>query len=226
MKKERCQDAGNKIRLQWGYLYRLSGNWNRAGGCDLGARYGLHLDLEWDAPLRGHFIKRLSSFCRLIRFDRRGTGLSDRPLKMATLEERSDDIHAVMDAAGSRQAVIFGELDGASMACLFAATYPERTRSLMVWGCQARWVKSDDYPWGQEPGEFARLVQDLQEHWPSAEWLLGPGAGIGEVDQVTSEGILRYCRTAASPSSAAAYERMNADIDIRPILSAISCPPW
>ena len=86
-------------------------------------------------------------------------------------------------------------------------------------------VKSDDYPWGQTPEEFARLAQDLQEHWPSLEWLLGPGVGLGkDFDPVSLEAVLRYCRAAASPSAAAAYERMNADIDIRPILSAIHVP--
>jgi pimeloyl-ACP methyl ester carboxylesterase len=184
-----------------------------------------HLDLDWDLPIRAQFLERFSSFCRLIRFDKRGTGLSDRPLKVATLEERSDDIRAVMDAAGSQQAVIFGASEGASMACLFAATYPERTRLLMIWGGQARWVKSDDYPWGLTLEEDDRMIQDVQAHWPSLEWLLGPGAGLGkEVDPVFLDWMLRYCRAAASPSAAAAYERMNAQIDIRAILTTIRVP--
>lgn len=184
-----------------------------------------HLDLEWDLPIWAHFYERFSAFCRLIRFDKRGTGLSDRPLKMATLEERADDIRAVMDAAGSRQASILGRSEGASMACLFAATYPARTRSLMVWGGQARWVKTDDYPWGLTPEESERITQDVQQHWPSLEYILGPGAGLGkDVDPAYLNWFIRYGRAAASPSAAAAYERMNAQIDIRAILPTIRVP--
>ena len=112
--------------------YQVTGN----GPVDLVWAPGTvsHLDLDWDTPVRAQFFERVSAFCRLIRFDKRGTGLSDRPLKMATLEERTDDIRAVMDAVGSKRATILGFSEGASMACLFAATYPERTRSLIVWG--------------------------------------------------------------------------------------------
>lgn len=139
-----------------------------------------HLDLDWDSPVKSQFIKRLSTFCRLIRFDKRGTGLSDRPIKMATLEQRTDDIRTVMDAVGSPQATVMGMSEGASMACLFAATYPERTRSLIVWGGQARWVKTDDYPWGSTPEEYALLIEKVQEGWPSTDYILGPGAGFGK----------------------------------------------
>ncbi len=184
-----------------------------------------HLDLDWESPPRASFWEGLSRFCRLIRFDKRGTGLSDRPLQMATLEERADDIRAVMDAAGSQRAVIFGASEGASMACLFAATHPERTRSLMVWGGQARWIRTDDYPWGDTPEAHARMVRDVQEHWPSLEYVLGPGAGLGkDVDPAYLEFVLRYMRAAASPSAAAAYERMNGQIDIRAILPTIRVP--
>ncbi len=91
-----------------------------------------HLDLDWELPAKARFIEGLSTFTRLIRFDKRGTGLSDRPTEAATLEERTDDIRAVMDAAGSSRAAIFGMSEGASMACLFAATYPERTLGLVL----------------------------------------------------------------------------------------------
>ena len=92
-----------------------------------------HLDLDWEMPRRALFFERFSKFCRLIRFDKRGTGLSDRPVKMATLEERTDDIRAVMDDIGIERANIFGVSEGGSMACLFAATYPQRVNSLLVW---------------------------------------------------------------------------------------------
>ena len=106
-----------------------------------------HLDLDWEIPQRALFFERFSKFCRLIRFDKRGTGLSDRPVKMATLEERTDDIRAVMDDIGIECANIFGVSEGGSMACLFAATYPQRVNSLLVWGAQARWIASPDHPW-------------------------------------------------------------------------------
>lgn len=184
-----------------------------------------HLDLDWDSPVRAHFIERLSSFCRLIRFDKRGTGLSDRPTKMATLEERTDDIRAVMDAVGSRKATILGVSEGASMACLFAATYPERTQSLIIWGGQARWVKTHDYPWGLSSDRYDRLIESVQNSWPSLEYIQGPGAGYGDdVDPTLLDWLLRYFRAAGNPSAVAAYERMNAEIDIRPILKAICVP--
>ena len=112
-----------------------------------------HLDLDWEIPKRALFFERFSTFCRLIRFDKRGTGLSDRPVKMATLEERTDDIRAVMDDIGIESANIFGVSEGGSMACLFAATYPQRVNSLLVWGAQARWIASPDHPWGQTQEE-------------------------------------------------------------------------
>jgi pimeloyl-ACP methyl ester carboxylesterase len=203
--------------------YQITGN----GPVDLLLAPGTvsHLDLDWDSPVIARFYERIGTFCRLIRFDKRGTGLSDRPLKMATLEERTDDIRAVMDAAGSLQATVLGRSEGASMACLFAATYPERTRSLIVWGGQARWAKTDDYPWGQTHEEYERLIQNAQDHWPSREYILGPGAGLGEeVDPVYLDWFVRYCRAAASPSAVAAYERMNYEIDVRPILPTVRVP--
>ena len=184
-----------------------------------------HLDLDWDSPLKRKFIERLGSFCRLIRFDKRGTGLSDRPMRMATLEERTDDIRAVMNAVGSAQASIMGVSEGASMACLFAATFPKRTRSLIVWGGQARWVKTEDYPWGQTSEEFERMIKRIEEGWPSLDYILGPGAGYGEdLDPSAIDRVMRYCRAAGSPSAVAAYERMNMEIDIRPLLETIQAP--
>ena len=184
-----------------------------------------HLDLAWDWPATARYIERLSSFCRLIRFDKRGTGLSDRPTNAATLEERIDDIRAVMDAAGSKDAVIFGASEGGSMACLFAATYPTRTRAVILWGVQARWIKSEDYPWGLTPEENQSMVDDLLENGVTLQYLTGTGAGLGkDVDPAHLEFILRLARAGGSPSAVAALERMNAEIDIRDILPTIHAP--
>jgi pimeloyl-ACP methyl ester carboxylesterase/class 3 adenylate cyclase len=184
-----------------------------------------HLDMDWEFPLRAEFFQRLSSMFRLIRFDKRGTGLSDRPTTMATLEQRTDDIRAVMDAVGIESAIIFGMSEGASMAAMFAATHPERTRALLIWGAMARWIASEDHPWGLSQEETDRLIQDVQDNWASERYLRGPGAGLGpDVDDAVLQHWMRYDRAAASPSAAAAYERMNAQIDIRPILGAIKVP--
>ncbi len=184
-----------------------------------------HLDLDWEVPARALFFERFSQRCRLIRFDKRGTGLSDRPLKMATLEERTDDIRAVMDAVGIEKANLLGVSEGGSMACLFAATHPHRVRTLLIWGAQARWIASADHPWGQTQDGHDQMMRMIHDDWPSLDYLTGPGAGLGKnADPAYIEAITRYMRAAASPSAVYAYEQMNGQIDTRPILSAISAP--
>ncbi|PYK68475.1 MAG: adenylate/guanylate cyclase domain-containing protein [Verrucomicrobia bacterium] len=184
-----------------------------------------HLDMDWEFPMRADFLRKLGSVCRLIRFDKRGTGLSDRPTGMATLEERSDDIRAVMDAVGLESAVILGVSEGASMACIFAATYPLRTRSLLTWGGMARWLATEDHPWGLNAQQYAEMIKDVQENWPSEWYIRGPGAGMGpNASQDLIEHARRYMRAAGSPSAVAAYETMNSEIDIRSILGAIKVP--
>jgi class 3 adenylate cyclase/pimeloyl-ACP methyl ester carboxylesterase len=181
-----------------------------------------HLDLDWEWPARARFYEDLGRFSRLIRFDKRGTGLSDRPTEAATLEERTDDIRAVMDAAESERAYVMGVSEGGSMACLFAATYPERTRGLLLWGTQARWTQAPDYPWGLDRRENEAMLDLLRAGWPSLEYVLGPGAGIGrDVDPALVEWWMRYLRSAASPSSIVAMEQLNAEIDVRGILPTI-----
>jgi pimeloyl-ACP methyl ester carboxylesterase len=184
-----------------------------------------HLALDWDRPFSRMLIERLSRFVRLIRFDKRGTGMSDRMAKAATLEERTDDIRAVMDAAGSERAVILGRSEGGSMACLFAATYPQRTRSLVVWGCQARWLSAPDYPWGMSPREYAEALRDLRENWPSRRYLMTWGAGLGtDADPAVVDDWMRYFQAAASPSAIYEYERINGACDIREVLPVIRVP--
>lgn len=186
-----------------------------------------HLALPWQraAGRIPPMIERYSRFARLIRFDKRGTGMSDRVTDAATLEERADDIRAVMDAAGSAQAVIFGASEGGSMGCMFAAMHPERTRSLIVWGCQARFVRAPDYPYGQSEAEYARRLGRLEREWPSRDYVRTWGAGLGplateeEVDQ-----ILEFAQMAATPAAVVALERTNGALDIRDILPTIRVP--
>ncbi|HXW36550.1 MAG TPA: adenylate/guanylate cyclase domain-containing protein [Nitrososphaerales archaeon] len=183
-----------------------------------------HLDMDWEWPTRADFFEKLSSFCRLIRFDKRGTGMSDRPTYAATLEERIDDIRAVMDGAGSESAFVFGASEGGSMACLFGATYPSRTRGIIIWGSQARWVKTDDYPWGMTPEENKRMISDLSENGVTLDYVQGPGAGLNTADPALLDWFMRYGRAGGSPSSFVALEKMNSEIDIRGILPTLRVP--
>jgi pimeloyl-ACP methyl ester carboxylesterase len=107
-----------------------------------------HLEQAWEDPAYARFLQQLSSFSRLIRFDKRGTGLSDRSVEIPTLEQRMDDVRAVMDAAGSKRAALFGISEGGPMSVLFAATYPERVSALILYGSIAKGAWSPDYPWG------------------------------------------------------------------------------
>jgi pimeloyl-ACP methyl ester carboxylesterase len=109
-----------------------------------------HLDLVWEAPPIRHFVERLASFARVIPFDRRGVGLSDPLPGLATLDERMDDVRAVMDAAGSERAALLGASEGGTMCMLFAATYPDRVSALILCGAMARSTWAEDYPWAAE----------------------------------------------------------------------------
>jgi len=183
-----------------------------------------HLDMDWDRPERAEPFRRLGQFCRLIRFDKRGTGMSDRPTYAATLEERIDDIRAVMDSARSEKAFIFGLSEGGSMACMFGATYPGRTRGIIVWGTQARWIKAPDYPWGQTAEENAAMIADLAEHGVTRSYVMGGGAGMKNADPSYIDWFMRYGQAGGSPSAFVALETMNAQIDIRGILPSIRVP--
>ena len=105
-----------------------------------------HVEYDWEEPRFARFLQRLSSFSRLIVFDKRGTGMSDRANGIAPMEQRMDDVRAVMDAAGSQRAAIFGISQGGPLGILFAATYPERTAALVLYGAMASWVWAEDYP--------------------------------------------------------------------------------
>jgi class 3 adenylate cyclase/pimeloyl-ACP methyl ester carboxylesterase len=184
-----------------------------------------HLDLDWDWPPKARLIERLSSFSRLIRFDKRGTGLSDHPTDAATLEERIDDIRAVMDATGSETAVVLGTSEGGSMASVFAATYPGRTRSLVLVGVQARWTKAPDYPWGSTSEEQQKVVDDLAEDGVTLSYLDGLDSGSNrDASPEFLQWYLRYARAGGSPAAMAALERMSGEIDTRDILPTIQVP--
>lgn len=181
-----------------------------------------HLDADWDEPRSAHFLERLASFSRLIRFDKRGTGLSDRPGGLPDLETRMDDVRAVMDAAGSDRAGLFGYSEGGPMAILFAATYPERTTSLVLYGAYAkRREPDDDYPWA--PTWAAR-----QAHAAEIERTWGAESELGTMAPGADEAMIRWwrarARASASPGAARDLILMNSQIDVRPVLPAIRMP--
>jgi class 3 adenylate cyclase len=180
-----------------------------------------NVELDWEDPLRAAFLSRLASFSRLIMLDKRGTGLSDRVSGMPDLETRMDDIRAVMDAAGSERAALFGLADGGSLAILFAATYPERTGGLVLYATLPRYVRSADFPWAPSREEAERDIAELERRWGTtdlaSEWLIGGEGGA-------AEDLAALMRRSASPGAAAALARMNLDIDVRDLLAAVRVP--
>jgi pimeloyl-ACP methyl ester carboxylesterase len=124
-----------------------------------------HLEFDWKKPRHARFLERLGSFARLIRFDKRGTGLSDRPSALGGIETRMDDVRAVMDAVDCRRAALFAFWEGGPMAAVFAATYPQRTSALVLFGTFARRIRSEDYPWHLTRDELVADVEHIVEVW-------------------------------------------------------------
>jgi class 3 adenylate cyclase/dienelactone hydrolase len=181
-----------------------------------------HLDLDWDEPRSAYFLRRLASFSRLVRFDKRGTGLSDRPGGLPDLETRMDDVRAVLDAAGSERAVLFGYSEGGPMSVLFAGTYPERTSALVLYGTYAkRRDPDDDYPWAPTWAERQAYASETERTWDSDADMskMSPGA-----DEAMSRWWAERARAAASPGAARDLILMNSQIDIRPLLPSIRVP--
>lgn len=186
-----------------------------------------HLELAWENPYIARFIERMSSFCRLIRFDKRGTGLSDRPVTVATLEERTDDIRAILDSAGSESAHLFGVSEGGSMTMLFAATNPHRSRSMALWGALPRWTRAPDYPWGPTPEELEREIDESLARGPQPFVLndrLKRWFGKVHEDPAFVAAFARSRESSASPAMRVALSRMNARIDVRAVLPTIQAP--
>jgi len=179
-----------------------------------------NLDLHWEDEGYTRLLRRLSAFSRLILFDKRGTGLSDRvdAHHLPSLETRMDDVRAVMDAAGSGRAALLGASEGAPMAMLFAATYPERTRALALYGGYAHFHKSV-----MPPERLDAFIATAETAWGTGATL--PNFAPGRVDDAHFvQWWARFERLSASPTAAAALARMNAGIDVRDILGAISAP--
>jgi pimeloyl-ACP methyl ester carboxylesterase len=187
-----------------------------------------NVELMWEEPAMARFLERLASFSRLILFDKRGTGLSDRVSndKLPTLEERMDDVRAVLEEVGSSRAALFGHSEGGNMCVLFAATYPERTSALVTLGCFARRRDpDDDYPWAPTAENREETATDIERNWghlrPEDVEYYAPSR-LGD-DQFVRN-LEQYLRRSASPGAAAALLRMNSYIDVREVLPTIRVP--
>jgi pimeloyl-ACP methyl ester carboxylesterase len=187
-----------------------------------------NIEIERESRYQRAFHERLASFSRFITFDRRGTGLSDRLREPATLEARMDDLRAVLDAAGSERAVLFGTFEAASMCLLFAATYPERTLGLVLYNPVARGTWAPDYPWAQRAEDWGRespdeLVNSWGTYAAAERWV--QHMAVSHADDPEFIGaIARHWRLSASPGGVATIRRMAADVDVRDVLGAIRVP--
>jgi pimeloyl-ACP methyl ester carboxylesterase len=182
-----------------------------------------NIEIFWEEPALVRFLQRLSSFSRLILFDKRGTGLSDRVCYTPTLEERMEDVRAVMDAVQSERASLVGYSEGGPMCSLFAATYPERTSSLIMIGSYARRTRTLDYPWGISLERFEAFLKQIETKWGEAVGLESRAPSLAQ-DPIFKRWWARFLRLSASPATAIALTRMNSEIDIRKVLPTIRVP--
>jgi class 3 adenylate cyclase len=184
-----------------------------------------HVELGWEVPSMRAFKEGLASFARLIFFDKRGTGMSDRVAGAPTLEARMDDLRAVMDAANAGRAAIVGWSEGVAMSALFAATYPERAWSLVLYGGAARELRAPDYPWGPTESEALRMIEEgrkASEHPGFGEDIVRSGMPTGTDHERAA--LARLIRQSISPGAGEVLDRMNIQIDIRHVLPAIRVP--
>ena len=182
-----------------------------------------NVEESWEVPEYAHFLRRLASFSRLILFDKRGTGLSDRVSneRLPALEQRMDDVRAVLEAAESEHAALFGASEGGNMSVLFAATYPERVRALVLAGIYAKRLWSPDYPWAPTMEARAAEIEAIERTWGGEMDIsdLAPSA-----DDTFKRRAVSYLRRSASPGAAVALLRMNSQIDVREVLPTIRVP--
>jgi pimeloyl-ACP methyl ester carboxylesterase len=183
-----------------------------------------HVELQWKLSSFAPVLAEEGSYSRLIRFDKRGTGMSDRVSGAATLEARMDDVRAVMDAAGSKRAALFGLSEGAAMSILFAATYPERTAALVLRSGYPRTMWAPDYPWGLTDEQFQQQLDQARRIFGPRAEALEAVRNMGEFTEADAQEFLDYLRMGSSPGSMEALVRMNRDIDVRHVLPAVRVP--
>jgi pimeloyl-ACP methyl ester carboxylesterase len=182
-----------------------------------------HLEWAWQQPDLRRFMERLASFSRLVLFDKRGTGLSDPVPRPATLEERVDDLRAVMDAAGAERPALLGVSEGGAMCMLFAAQHPERTRALVLYAAAPRLSRAPDYPDGKETGRIVRMLDGLVDAWGEGR-MLGAWAPSRAGDEALRAWWAGMQRMGASPGMARQLFATYPDADVRPVLGAIHVP--
>jgi pimeloyl-ACP methyl ester carboxylesterase/class 3 adenylate cyclase len=183
--------------------------------------YVSHVELAWEAGFHGDFRRRLASFCRLILFDKRGTGMSDPVTGAPTLETRMDDVRAVMDAAGSERAALVGMEEGTPMSILFAATHPKRTSALVLLGGYPRALWAPDYPSGWSESVYRSQLEADLKIFRDRE---GAARDFTELFGEEPAKLVDYYRRCTSPAMMAALNRMNAEIDVRPVLPLVRVP--
>ena len=184
-----------------------------------------NVEAIWQSPEQSAFFRRLASFCRLILFDKRGTGMSDRGSQMFALEQRMHDVQAILDEVGSERTVLFGVSEGGPMSLLYAATHPERTSALVLYGSYARRSWAPDYPFGWKDERLQRVLDDIEHNWGTPQSLsTAMWAPSIAGDRNAVERTAAYYRAAASPGAAAAIVKMNSDIDVRHVLPATRVP--
>jgi pimeloyl-ACP methyl ester carboxylesterase/class 3 adenylate cyclase len=186
-----------------------------------------NVEIFWENPRWAAFIRELASFSRLLLFDRRGVGLSDRPSGVPQLEERMDDLRAVLDAVGSERAALFGTGPDGAMAALFAATYPDRVTALVLWAVPPRGMWAPDYPWGRREDEARVLVDEAERRFADAELIRGLAHRMYPTIAADEEAIawaVHATRLSATPTTLAALRQMNLEIDIRTVLPTIRIP--
>lgn len=182
-----------------------------------------NVDFCWEEPAFARFLTRLASFSRVILFDKRGTGLSDRVADLPSLEVRMDDVWAVMRAVGTDVAALFGYSEGGTMCALFAATYPSRTSALVMAGAFPRRRWAPDYPWGQTDGQIQLALDEVEREWGGPVKIDAHAPSMAQNEHFR-QWWARRLRASASPAAAKALLRMNADIDIRHVLPSIRVP--
>jgi pimeloyl-ACP methyl ester carboxylesterase/DNA-binding CsgD family transcriptional regulator len=182
-----------------------------------------HVEMAWEEPRLARFLTRLASFSRLIVFDKRGTGMSDPVPNPPSMDERMEDIGAVLDAVGSERAAIFGISEGGTLSLLYAKSHSQRVQSLVLYGSWARRVIGSDYPHGPSVACLEEVIDGMEQAWATGEWWDG-GQPSASDDARHRIWWARYLRMAASPAMARQVLRLNMALDIRDVLPQIDLP--
>lgn len=182
-----------------------------------------HVEVAWEEPKLARFLTRLAAFSRLIVFDKRGTGMSDPVADPPSVDERMDDIGAVMDAVGSARAALLGISEGGTLSLLFAALHRERTAALVLYGSWSRRLAGPGYPYGPTAEQLEEVIQGMERAWATGEWWDG-GRPSASDDARHRAWWARYLRMSASPAMAQNVLRMNMRLDVRDILPSIQPP--